>query len=314
MKKLLSVILLSIILVGCDSAFNEHVENGDKALSSSDLNEALTNYELALEEKLDNEEVQGKVGFLKDSIQLFELIAERNWEEASEVIKTVLNNEYIAETGSFHADVEKMQQIVDDNLENDRNVRSSIDKITKLLENEQVDDAVEEIEKLKQEHIVVQFSKELEDIGKEVEKTRKVIADKEHKQEVDDQKDESPKSEDDDELYPDADYTAMAKSKQNQDDTVDSDNGLVYKIQIKDNKLIVWGSLQAYNQGSDEPTYLEDKKRTFTLADDVNLGLEWVGNKEEQIQYFNETGTNLDAYVVSFRIVNNEVISVGFAG
>ena len=306
MKKLLSVILLSIILVGCDSAFNEHVEKGDKALTSSDLNEALTNYELALEEKPDNEEVQGKVGFLKDSIQLFELIAEKNWEEASEVIKTVLNNEYIVETGSFHADVEKMQQIVDDNLENDRNVRSAIDKITKLLENEQVNDAVEELEKLKQEHIVVRFSKELEDIEKEVEKTRKVFADNERKQA------ESPKSED--ELYPNAEYTAMAKSKQNQDDTVNSDNGLVYKIQIKDNKLIVWGSLQAFNQGSDEPTYLEDKKRTFTLADDINLGLEWVGNKEDQIQYFNEMGTNLDAYAVSIITVNDEVISVGFAG
>jgi len=314
MKKLLSVILLSIILAGCNSAFNEYIEKGDKALSSSDLNEALTNYELALDEQPDNEEVQGKIDFLKDVIQLFELIAEKNWEEASEIIKPVLNNEYISEVDSLHADVEEMQQIVDDKLENDGNVRSAIDKITNLLENEQIDDAVKEIEKLKQEHIVVSFSKELEDIEKEIEKQKNIITDNERKQEVDDQKDESPKSEDDDELYPNADYMAMAKSKQNQDDTVDSDNGLVYKMQIKDNKLIVWGSLQAFNQGSDEPTYLEDKKRTFTLADDVNLGLEWVGNKEEQIQYFNEKGTNLNASAVSVRTVNDEVIAVGFAG
>src|SRR5690625_4916521 len=214
MKKLLSVILLSIILAGCNSAFNEYIEKGDKALSSSDLNEALTNYELALDEQPDNEEVQGKIDFLKDVIQLFELIAEKNWEEASEIIKPVLNNEYISEVDSLHADVEEMQQIVDDKLENDGNVRSAIDKITNLLENEQIDDAVKEIEKLKQEHIVVSFSKELEDIEKEIEKQKNIITDNERKQEVDDQKDESPKSEDDDELYPNADYMAMAKSKQ----------------------------------------------------------------------------------------------------
>lgn len=108
-------------------------------------------------------------------------------------------------------------------------------------------------------------------------------------------------------------YGATALSKNNLESS-NPEGAWVYKVKIEDNNLIVWGSLNSYSQSGTEEEHLEDQKRTFKLADDVDLGLDWVGNREEQIQYFNENGDNLNAQSFSFQTMDDEVTHITFAG
>ena len=108
-------------------------------------------------------------------------------------------------------------------------------------------------------------------------------------------------------------YNAKPISKDNTDSSSKDNGAYVYKLKIEDNNLIVWGSLDCKTQGSSKVEYLKDQKRTFKLADNVDLGLDWLGDRDKQIQYFNN-GENLNSQVFSFRTLNGEVNYITFAG
>lgn len=74
------------------------------------------------------------------------------------------------------------------------------------------------------------------------------------------------------------------------------------------------GSLNYHITGNSKKYYLGNSKRVFDLADDADLGVSWIGNRNKQIQYFNDSGNDLIAASFSFTIVNDEITRILFAG
>lgn len=110
-------------------------------------------------------------------------------------------------------------------------------------------------------------------------------------------------------------YNAISLSKKNINEYPYPEGGRTWvsKLKIEDNNLIVWGSLECTESGSSEIKYIEEKKRTFKLSENVDLGLDWVGSKEEQIQHFNDMGEDLSS-MFYFRTIKDEVTYITFAG
>lgn len=89
----------------------------------------------------------------------------------------------------------------------------------------------------------------------------------------------------------------------------------VYKTYIKDDKLIVYGSLDYTAYNPKRTIRLKDIKRIYNLSSDIQLsGFEWCGNKSKQIKEFNKYGNNLLRGGIYFKTVNNKVTYITFAG
>lgn len=109
-------------------------------------------------------------------------------------------------------------------------------------------------------------------------------------------------------------YNALSLSKNNIDSSSTPKGAWVYKLKIENNNLIVWGSLDCNSQGSSQIKHLKDQKRIFKLSDNVDLGVDWVGNRDKQIEYFNDNGQNMNSEAFFFRTINGKVTYLTFAG
>ena len=109
-------------------------------------------------------------------------------------------------------------------------------------------------------------------------------------------------------------YNALSLSKNNIDSSSKPKGAWVYKLKIENNNLIVWGSLDCNSQGSSQIKHLKDQKRIFKLSDNVDLGLDWVGNEDKQIKYFNDNGQNMNSEAFFFRTIKGKVTYLTFAG
>lgn len=292
MRKLIGMMFISIILVGCSNSFEKYVELGDQAFTNSKFDVARTNYQLALEKQPDADELQDKIDFMDEHLLLLDLIADYDYEAAIDLFGSLLDSKYISEVPGKKDNLLELEEMVHSRLAYKTELKSDIERVAELIDHEQLEEAEEAFESLHHEFVDRYFPGKDEELKQQLKELRKKAS--------------LVKSE---QAPADADYSAYSKWMEHKE----ANQAIVSKMQIIDGKLIVWGALHMTDYENDEEVYLEDRRRVFTLADDVNLGLEAFGNKDEQIKYFNESNHEIQAKAIFIRVENNEVTSVGLA-
>lgn len=184
MKRSIILLFSVLLLAACNNAFAEKYDAAEDAFTSGDFIVALEHYELALEEK-DDDEVLQKIDLLQDYFGLLDLMEERNWEEALEASEIMMKNEYIVD--SLRVELELLTGDIETSLENEKEVTDKLEKIATFIDKEELDSAEKSLKQLEKDFDTTDFADDLADLKQNLKKKKEVIAEKE-KQRLEEEK------------------------------------------------------------------------------------------------------------------------------
>lgn len=147
-KKLISVCILSmLLLVGCksDAAYNEAIELGNEALKNKKYEDAITEFEKALEEKKDDKVATDLYNQSEKYVKALESHEKREFDQSLKLLEEVINYENGSDILVQEAKTLKGQ------VEKDKELNEKIDKLTKssqdYFSNKNYSKAIKDIDK-----------------------------------------------------------------------------------------------------------------------------------------------------------------------
>ncbi|MCC3866788.1 hypothetical protein [Terrisporobacter mayombei] len=147
-KKLISVCILSMfLLVGCksDAAYNEAIELGNEALKNKKYEDAITEFEKALEEKKDDKVATDLYNQSEKYVKALKSLEEREFDQSLELLDEVINYENGSDILIQEAKTLKEQ------VKKDKELNEKIDKLTKssqdYFSNKNYSKAIKDIDK-----------------------------------------------------------------------------------------------------------------------------------------------------------------------
>lgn len=131
-KKLISVCILSmLLLVGCksDAAYNKAIELGNEALKNKKYEDAITEFEKALEEKKDDKVATDLYNQSEKYVKALKSYEKREFDQSLELLDGVINYENGSDILVQEAKTLKEQ------VKEDKELNEKIDKLTKSSQN-----------------------------------------------------------------------------------------------------------------------------------------------------------------------------------
>lgn len=147
-KKLIWVCILSmLLLVGCksDAAYNKVIESGNEALKNKKYEDAITEFEKALEEKKDDKVATDLYNQSEQYVKALKSYEKREFDKSLELLDEVINFENGSDILVQEAKTLKSQ------VEKDKELNEKIDKLTKssqdYFSNKNYSKAIKDIDK-----------------------------------------------------------------------------------------------------------------------------------------------------------------------
>lgn len=180
MKRISLLLTIIFILVGCSSAYDEHVSKAEAALENGDFENALQFYNLALLEE-NNPEAKDRADLLNDYDTLQKTIENEEWAEASELAETMLNHDAIF--SSLQEKIEEETPTIEEELEQEEQLASELKTIEDLIQDENVEEASAQLSEIESSIKSEDQQDQLDELSGDLEEVEKRIAEKE--QEID---------------------------------------------------------------------------------------------------------------------------------
>lgn len=146
MKRVFLILTALVILTACNSALDDLLKEANEALEDNDFTNATKLYELVLAEEADNAEAKNKLALIENFHQLEALQDNGDWEKAFDQANDILKNENI--TTSLKDEVKEMLDHIEEMKEREEESLAEIKKITKLLQQNEIDDAKKKMDAL----------------------------------------------------------------------------------------------------------------------------------------------------------------------
>lgn len=296
MTKRLAIIILLFVLAGCGNAFEDNVKKGDKALSDSNktLDEVIEFYEIALKKQPNDETLQEKIKLVNHFSETIHLISASDWAAAKEAITPIIDYHPFPEWESFYESIADASEVIDYQLATIEKAETMIATIEEHLKNEAIEEAKSELDMFDLRIYGEEYEEQINDFEQQIVSLEEKIEDY---------------------IFDDTEYSAYAIKDKNKKDPKGFQEGVVYRAQIKNDSLIIWGSMTVSDlNDAENQIFLPDGKRIFPLADDVFLPVLSQGSKAEQIEEFNEGGIDYSGFYLGFYIEDGKVKSIGYAG
>lgn len=176
MKRISLLLAIIFILIGCSSAYDEHVSKAEAALENGDFENALQFYNLALLEE-NNPEAKDRADLLNDYDTLQKTIENEEWAEASELAETMLNHDAIF--SPLQEEIEEETPTIEEELEQEEQLASELETIEDLIQDENVEEASAQLSEI-ESHIKSEDQQDqLDELSEDLEEVEKRIAENE---------------------------------------------------------------------------------------------------------------------------------------
>src|SRR5699024_8722570 len=134
------------LLAACGSAYDDLLKEANEAMEEQDYKNAQKLYELAIAEDASGTEANDMLHLLEDYEELIELQENSEWESAFDQANSLLKNSAI--TSALKDDVKDILTDVEEMKNEEEEILAEIKAITKLLQQNNVDDAYSKIDLL----------------------------------------------------------------------------------------------------------------------------------------------------------------------
>src|SRR5690625_23672 len=178
MKRISVFILLLVVLFGCSNNFEESKEKADALFADSKCTEALAEYEIARENKSDDE-VTMRIEHINTYVALDNLIEDEDWHNANELLENI-DEEDIVDSPLKEVMEEKIE-IASAMFANQQEIVNEIAKIEKLIENKKIEEAIDSLEIFNEHEMAAQFRHVQEELEEEIEAATAELQEKERR-------------------------------------------------------------------------------------------------------------------------------------
>lgn len=180
MKRIFLLLAIISILIGCSSAYKEHIAEAEAAIENADFENALTYYNAALEEDADSSEAKNMIALLNDYETILEKMADFEWTEAFDLANDTLKNDEIVP--SLQKEVKELLTTIEEEKENEELIASELKTIDKLINKDQVEKANSKLSEIDEDIQSNALNAEVDELHNKLAKTEERIADKERKE------------------------------------------------------------------------------------------------------------------------------------
>lgn len=177
MKRIMILLMTVFFLAACGSAYNDLLKEANEAMEEQDYKNAKKLYELAIAEDAAGTEANEMLRLLEDYEELMELQEDSEWEKAFDQANSLLKNSAI--TSALKDDVKDVLTDVEEMKDEEEELLAEIKAITKLLQQNNVDDAYAKIDLLDEDFASVKVAEAWEKMDDALQDTEKRVSEKE---------------------------------------------------------------------------------------------------------------------------------------
>jgi len=254
MKRLIILIMTVIFLAACGSAYDDLLTEANEAMEEQDYKNAKKLYELALSEDAAGTEAKDMLALLEAYEELIDLQEDSEWEKAFDQANSLLKNSVI--TSALKDDVKDILTDVEEMKDEEEEMLAEIKAITKLLQQNNVDDAYSKIDLLDEDFASAKVTEAWESMDDALQDAEKRVSEKEElelaaaeeaakkEEEIKRKEEEAAKRREAEVAASQSQYSKYIQKADNLDAETSYGNGGAYYTQWDNLLNEVWGSLR----------------------------------------------------------------------
>lgn len=180
MRRILLLLAIIFILIGCSSQEEKAIADAEAALQSGDFETALKSYNLALTENANNPEVKEQIDLLNDYVTLQENMSNSEWADAHSLANNMLENDRMMP--SLEEEVKTLLATIEGEIEKEEQTEEELQEIKELISKDDVEKARTRLSDLKDKLTTDAYDTEIKDLQNRLTAAEERIADAEQQE------------------------------------------------------------------------------------------------------------------------------------